>query len=94
MLVFSRSTVNEFPEKARVRLSPVRPMVSVLGETRFGSSRVFSSLGFSEVTTVALPSPVRFSAPFKFSFASTGSALPLVTFAITSPVWSSREAQA
>ena len=93
-LVCSRNTVKEFPGNERVRLVPLKSTGSVFGETFVGSASEFSSAPLAEVSTVAVPLPVRFFAPDKSSVVSSGLALALTTFTITSPDFSSVAATA
>ncbi len=60
--------MKEFPGNERVRLVPLKLTASVFGETFVGFSSEFSSVPFSEVSTVAVPLPVRFLAPDKVEF--------------------------
>src|ERR1035437_2918162 len=93
-LVCSRNTVKEFPGNERFRFVPLNSTASVFGETFVGFSSEFSSVPLSEVSTVAVPLPVRFFAPARLISVSSVFELALTTFTITSPDFSSVAATA
>src|ERR1035437_2876440 len=93
-LVCSRSTVKEFPGNERLRFVPLNSTASVFGETFVGFSSEFSSAPLSEVSPMAVTLPVRFFAPARLISVSSGFALALTIFTITSPDFSSLTATA
>src|ERR1035437_1665305 len=92
--LLSRRTVNEFPGNERVNPAPVKLSGSIMGETLVGAAREFSSLALAEVSTMAVPSPVRPGLPSRLSRVSSGLGLAFTTLTMMSPERSSFEAEA